>query len=174
MRTVYVRIELNTEEWEKRTIDGELGALVEKTETLGTVLASEKVLEGTSKRAGLNLNLVAGEGGVVAASNLVVVTTGSLGLLDGHVVANRPERLLSANLGTLARRSRANVGESDCGSSESKKSGGELHFDCCLKRTNVLQKVGKSKRVFVWKTARQRSEYLRECVMMRRKVVLGS
>ncbi|KAF3406807.1 hypothetical protein DPV78_001147 [Talaromyces pinophilus] len=125
------------------TIDIELGALVEKTETLGTVLASEKVREGTSKRAGHNLNLVAGEGGVVAASDLVVGTTGSLGFLDGNVVANRPESLLSANLGTLAR-SRANVGESDCGSSESKKSGGELHFDfCCLKRTNVLRKVGK-------------------------------
>lgn len=130
MTVCIVRFELYNEEWEKRTIDVELGALVEKTETLGTVLASEKVLEGTSERAGLNLNLVAGEGGVVAASNLVVVTTGSLGFLDGHVVANRPESLLSANLGALGR-SRANVGESGCGSSESKKSGGELHFDFC-------------------------------------------
>ena len=99
------------------TIKVELGALVEETETLGTVLASEKVAKGTSERARDNLDLVAGEGGIVAASNL----------------------------GTLAR-SRANVGESDCGSSESKKSGGELHFEFgCLKRTNVLRKVGKSK-----------------------------
>lgn len=146
MRTVCVRIGCDTHRTEKLTIDVELGALVEKTETLGTVLASEKVLEGTSERAGLNLDLVAGEGGVVAASNLVVVTTGSLGFLDGNVVANRPESLLSANLGTLAR-SRANVGESDCGSSESKKSGGELHFDFCWFENERMffRKVGKSK-----------------------------
>lgn len=130
----------------RHTIDVELGALVEETETLGTVLTSEKVLKGTSKRAGLNLNLVAGEGGVIAASNLVVVTTGSLGLLDGNVVANRPESLLLANLVTLG--SRANVGKSDCGSSESKKSGGELHFDfgCLFENERMFfQKVSKSK-----------------------------
>lgn len=130
---------------ERHTIEIELGALVEKTETLGTVLASEKVLEGTSKRAGLDLNLVAGEGGVIAASNLVVVTTGSLGFLDANVVTNRPERFLPANLRTLAR-SRANVGEGDCGSSECKKSGGELHFDFgCLENERMFfRNVGKS------------------------------
>lgn len=109
-------------------INVKLGALVEETKTLGTVLAPEKVGEGTGERAGCNSDLITGEGGVVAASDLVVVTTGSLGLLDGNVVANRPESLLGAHLVTLGR-SRSNVGESNCGSSESKKSGGELHFE---------------------------------------------
>lgn len=47
MMTVCVRLESALKQ-EELTIEVELGALVEETETLGTVLASEKVGEGTS------------------------------------------------------------------------------------------------------------------------------
>lgn len=114
---------------EELTIDVELGALVEQTETLGTVLTSEEVLEGTSERTRSNLDLVTSHGGVVAASDLVVVTAGGLGLLNGDVVVDGPERLLLAlaNLSTLG--AGANVGQSNCRGSESKDNRSVLHFD---------------------------------------------
>jgi hypothetical protein len=112
---------------ENLTIDIELGALVKKTEALGTVLASEEVLEGTRERTSLDLDLVAGNGGVVAARDLVVVTAGGLGLLDRDV-AGRPERLLSlGDFTTLG--AGANVGQSNCRGGESKDNRSILHFD---------------------------------------------
>lgn len=105
-----------------------LGTFAEEAESRGAVLASKKVRKGTSERARGNLDLITSHGGVVAASDLVIVTAGGLGLLDGHSVADGPKALLAANLVVLGG-NRANVGQSNCGGSESKKSGGELHFD---------------------------------------------
>lgn len=113
------------------TVDVETRALVEQTKTLGTVLSSEKIREGTGKRARHNLDLVTSQGGVVAAGELCVVTASSFGFLDCDVVVDGPERIL---LGAVASFSSlgagANVGQSNCRGSESKDNRGVLHFDC--------------------------------------------
>jgi hypothetical protein len=147
-------------------IDIELGALVKETKTLGTVLSSEKIGKSTGKRTGGNLNLITSEGGVVAASDLVVVTAGSLGFLNGYVVADGPEGLLAGILGGALGRRRSNVGKSDCGSSDGKKSDSELHFEGWLvgnERMFVRRLLVKSNECLSGRLLGFRSEGLREC-----------
>lgn len=118
------------------TVDVELGALVEESKTLGTVLAAQKVGESTSQRtAGDVGGVTAGVGDVVAAGHLGLVTASSLSFLDSHVLLERPERLLSAGLRDLLAvgftlTAGAHVGQSNHRGSESEDGSGELHFEC--------------------------------------------
>jgi hypothetical protein len=97
------------------TVDIELGALVKQTQTLSAVLATEKIAQGTGQGTRGDLGGITREADIVAASNLVLIIPGSLGLIDGDVRADSPELLLLCakvvNLLTLLSTStaRANV-----------------------------------------------------------------
>jgi hypothetical protein len=72
----------------KRTLEVELGALVEQTETLCARSTTDEVLEGTGEDTLVDIGNVTGVGGLVAARELSLVTTLLGSLLDGHVVRN--------------------------------------------------------------------------------------
>ena len=76
------------QEW-KHTLEGELGALVEETQTRGASTATNQVIQSTGQQTVVDLGGVAGVGGLVAAGQLGLVTALGGGLLDGQVVGHR-------------------------------------------------------------------------------------
>lgn len=103
------------------TLDIELGALVEDTETLGTGTGTDQVGEGSAEEARVDIGGVTGVGGDVAARELSLVTTLGLGLLDSQVTGDGEARLATLSL---------SGGGSSEGSEAKEDSGdGELHCE---------------------------------------------
>lgn len=75
------------------TVEGQLAALVEETETLGAGAAANEAREKTTQDTRVDVGGVTGVGGLVAAGQDRVFTADSLALLDGdgavHRIADR-------------------------------------------------------------------------------------
>lgn len=150
------------------TLNTELGALVEDTETGGTGARADEVGEGTGEDARVDVGGVTGVGGLVAARELSLVTTLGLSLLDSHVVGNT-----EANVGvalvadtvaaTSATGGGSSRGKSVDGGSEAEDKSGDRELHCDGLELNE-RRLGEFRRL---KNREGKCE--RECLMLMKK-----
>lgn len=125
----------DTKRWERHTLQRELGALVEETETLAARAGADEVAESTGEDALVNVGGVTGVGGLVAAGELGLVTALLGGLLDGDVVGDR-EADLAVALAVVVGEVAVGVavadgrGQSSDGGSEGHDSSGDGELHC--------------------------------------------
>lgn len=121
--------------WKRLTLDRELGALLEETQTLGARSSTNEVGQGTSEETAVNVGAVTSVGGLVAAGQLSLVTALVFGLLDSHVAgdgeANLAVAIVAVTIAGTVTSGRRATGHGHNGGSESKNSSGdgELHCD---------------------------------------------
>jgi len=117
-----------------RDLEIQLGALVEKTKTIGAGATTDQVAEGATEDAGVDIGGVTSVGGLVAARELSLVTALGLSLLDSHAFRDREADIgvaLVANTVGVADTASNSRGESGSEASESENGGdSELHCDC--------------------------------------------
>jgi hypothetical protein len=118
------------------TIDRELAALVEETETVRARATADEAGESTTKETGVGGDSVASVSSLVAAGECGLVTTLGLGLLDGHRLLDREADVAIVDVantvtGAYAASLRAKAGKSNDGGCKGEDNGAqrELHFD---------------------------------------------
>jgi len=125
---------LDGEAKEERDLDIQLGALVEETKTVRAGATTDKVAEGATEYAGVDVGGVTSVGGLVAARELGLVTTLGLSLLDSHAGRDREADIsvaLVADTVGVANTANGSRGKSGNEASESENGGdSELHCDC--------------------------------------------